>query len=68
MNKPDQTINDYIQKIDDLEKALEIAFAALGFYERLEPWIDTNDGDHADYASAPRIEVATQALKEIKGE
>ena len=62
MNKPDQTINDYIQMIDNLERKLERATEALEFYA--ERAVINDNGYETDrYAK-----VARQALKEIKGE
>jgi len=54
MNKPDQTINDYIQMIDNLERKLERAIEAL---EAVYNGSKCNCYD-----------VIEQALKEIKGE
>jgi len=84
MNKPDQTINDYIQMIDNLERKLEVAVEALEFYGDNGNW-STNLHYSRDLNTIGRDDTsefkartgviwksggkrARQALKEIKGE
>ena len=57
MNKPDQTINDYIQMIDDLERKLEKA-------EKFEKHIKS----HLQEGEVVICKICGKTAEEIKGE